>query len=123
MRLLIILSHALIGWGLCGAVMGLGLAFTSVETALIIHLLAAPIIFSLISLLYFRKFSYTSPLSTAAIFVGTIILMDFFVVSLLIEKSFEMFLSPMGTWVPFLLIFLATYGTGKILSLSGRILK
>jgi hypothetical protein len=31
---------------------------------------------------------------------------------LMINRSFEMFLSPIGTWIPFGLIFLSTYLTG-----------
>ncbi len=34
----IILAHAIVGWALCGATMGLGLAFTSLPTALVGHL-------------------------------------------------------------------------------------
>jgi hypothetical protein len=38
--------------------------------------------------------------------------MDVFVVALLIEGSFDMFKSVLGTWLPFLLIFLSTWWTG-----------
>jgi len=109
---IIVLVHSLIVWALCGAVMFLGMELLSLKTALIVHLIAAPIISVLISLIYFKKFSYTTPLLTAIIFVSVVILMDLFVVALLIEKSFEMFASVIGTWAPFALIFLATYLTG-----------
>jgi hypothetical protein len=33
-------------------------------------------------------------------------------VIVLIERSFDMFRSPLGTWLPFLLIFLASFLTG-----------
>ncbi|MHA2366299.1 MAG: hypothetical protein ACXAC7_20250 [Candidatus Hodarchaeales archaeon] len=108
----ILLIHAFIGWALCGATMGIGMSVTTTANALIIHAIAAPIIFFLISLSYFSKFNYTSPLNTAIFFTSFIILMDFFVVSLLIEKSFEMFMSPLGTWIPFMFIFTATLLTG-----------
>jgi hypothetical protein len=39
---------------------------------------------------------------------------DMFVVALLIEKSLDMFRSPLGTWVPFLLIFLSSWVTGNL---------
>ncbi len=80
---------------------------------LILHAIGAPIIFALISLLYFTKFNYSSPLQTAIIFVTFVVLMDFFVVALFIEKSLEMFASPLGTWIPFVLIFISTYLTGR----------
>jgi len=111
-KLIIILVHALIGWALCGATMGIGMAVTSIENALIIHAIAAPIIFVAISLIYFKKFNYTTPLQTAIVFVSFVVFMDVFVVALLIEKSFEMFTNILGTWIPFVLIFISTYLTG-----------
>jgi len=108
----VILIHAFIGWALCGAIMGIGMAVTSIEITLIIHAIGAPIIFIILSLIYFRKFNYTTPLQIAAIFVGFVIFMDVFVVALLINKSFDMFTSILGTWIPIGLIFLSTYLTG-----------
>jgi len=111
-KLIIILVHALIGWALCGATMGIGMMVTSVENALIIHAITAPIIFATISLIYFKKFNYTTPLQTAIIFVFFVVFMDVFVVALLIEKSFKMFTNILGTWIPFALIFISAYLTG-----------
>jgi hypothetical protein len=108
----VILAHALVLWALCGMVMFIGMEVASMETTLIIHLIAAPIFAALISKIYFKKFSYTAPLQTAIIFLSVVIFMDFFVVSLLIEKSFEMFRSIIGTWGPFALIFFSVYITG-----------
>ncbi|MCK5551900.1 MAG: hypothetical protein KAJ09_02060 [Deltaproteobacteria bacterium] len=109
---LVLLAHAFVGWSLCGLTMGIGMAATSVNTTLIIHAIAAPIIFSLVSSVYFRKFHYTSPIQTAIIFVSCVVLLDILIVALLIEKSFEMFASILGTWIPFILIFVSTYLTG-----------
>lgn len=113
-KLLVIFLHAFVGWLLCAATMGIGMAVTSLETTLIIHAIAAPIFFFLVSLNYFRKFNYTTPLRTAVIFVSFVILVDFFVVALLINKNLDMFSSILGTWIPFALIFLSTYLTGKL---------
>ena len=111
----IITIHGIVGWALCGAVMGLGMAFTSLSTALIVHLVAAPVFFSGVSWVYFRWFGFTSPFVTATAFVAIVIFLDIFVVALLIERSFAMFRSVMGTWLVFLLIFLATYLTGWVM--------
>ncbi len=111
-KLVVILVHALLGWALCGSIVAVGREITSMETTLIIHAIGGPIIFAVISLVYFRKFNYTTPLQTAIVFVAVIIFMDFFVVALLIEKSFEMFASFIGTWFPWALIFTSTYLTG-----------
>ena len=119
-RILIILIHAFIGWTLCAATMGVGMAVTSVNHALIIHAIAAPIFFAIVSLVYFRKFNFTTPLQTAAIFIAFVIAMDFFVVAMLINRSFEMFASLLGTWIPFALIFASTYLTGRSITQSPR---
>lgn len=108
----IILAHALVGWALCGAIMGIGMAVMPLQTTLIVHAIGASVIFGLLSLLYFSRFHYTSALQTALIFVGFVIFMDVFVVAMLINKSFEMFASVLGTWLPFALIFTSTYLVG-----------
>lgn len=108
----IVLVHALVVQALCWATMGIGMAVTSIENALIIHLIGAPIFAFVVSAVYFKKFNYTTPLQTAIVFISVILFLDFFVVALMIEKSLEMFTSPIGTWIPFTLIFVTTYLTG-----------
>ncbi len=100
MKLVIILGHALIGWALCAATMAIGMAVTSLKNTLIIHAIAAPIFFAIVSLIYFRKFHCTTPLQTAMFFVCFVMVVDFFVVGLLILRSLEMFASFLGTWFP-----------------------
>ena len=117
---IIILVHAFVGWALCAATMGIGMATTSLQNALIVHAIRAPIYFALVSLIYFKKFNYTAPLQTAIIFVGFVIAVDFFVVALLINRSLEMFASLLGTWIPFALIFTSTYLTGLYMVKSPR---
>ncbi len=112
MKLVTTFVHALVGWALCAATMGIGMATMSLQNALIIHAIGAPIFFTLVSLIYFKKFNYTTPFQTALMFVGFVIAMDFFVVALLINRSLEMFASLLGTWIPFALIFTSTYVTG-----------
>ena len=111
-KLMIILAHGLVGWALCGAIIWIGVAVTSMQNTLILHAIGAPIIFGAIASIYFRAFNYTTPLQTAIAFVSVVVFMDFFVVALLIEKSFEMFASLLGTWIPWALIFASTYLTG-----------
>ena len=82
------------------------------EITLILHAVGAPVFFGIIALIYFKKFNFTTPLQTAAIFVAYVIFMDVFLVAMFIEKSCEMFTSLLGTWIPFILIFLATCFTG-----------
>lgn len=112
MKLVILLVHACIGWALCAATMGVGLATMSLQDALIIHAIGAPIIFTLVALIYFKQFNYTTPFQTALLFVGVVITLDFLVVALLINRSLEMFTSLLGTWIPFACIFASTALTG-----------
>lgn len=109
----IIAIHGIVGWALCGSIVMIGREFWPMDTTLIVHAIGAPIIAAGLSLIYFNFFNYTTPLQTAAIFVGIAILMDLVVVALLIEKSFEMFSSLIGTWIPWGLMFISTYLVGS----------
>ena len=109
----IILVHGIVGWALCGSIVMIGREIWPMDTTLIIHAIGAPIIAAGLSLIYFNFFNYTTPLQTAVIFVGIAILMDLVVVALLIEKSFEMFASLIGTWVPWMLMFISTNLVGS----------
>ena len=113
-RWLVLLGHALVGWILCAATMAVGMALTSLQTTLIIHAIAAPVFFCAVAQLYFTRFNYTTPLLTAVVFVGFVIVVDFLIVALLINRSLEMFASALGTWIPFALIFCSTLVTGLL---------
>ena len=119
-KIIILLILAFIGWALCGATMMIGMQVTSEQTAMVVHAIAAPIFFGTISWVYFTRFNYTTPLQTSLIFTAFVILMDFFVVALLVEKSLAMFTSLLGTWIPFALIFLSTYIVGLMISPTRR---
>jgi len=116
----IVAAHALVGWALCAATMGLGIAATGLHNALIIHAVAAPLIFANISALYFARFGYTRPLTTAIAFVAIVAFLDAVIVAMLVERSFEMFTSFAGTWLPFALIFGSTYITGVVVTPPGH---
>ena len=116
LKSIIIIVHAFVGWGLCGAIVGIGRNVTSMKITLILHAIGAPVIFAILSVIYFKWFHYTTAFQTASIFVLFVIFMDVFVVALLIEKSFAMFSSILGTWIPFVLIFSATLITGLALT-------
>ncbi len=115
-KIIIVIGHALMGWSLCGATIGIGRNLTSLDNALIIHAIAAPVIFAMISMFYFKKVNHFSPLFIATFFLGFVVLMDIVIVATLIERDFSMFKSIIGTWVPFFTIFLSTFITGKIIN-------
>ena len=114
-KIIVVLLHAFIVWALCGATIAIGRSLTSIELTLIIHAIAAPIYACLVSMVYYRKFNYTSPNQTAFIFLLFVIAMDAGLVAPVFEKSYEMFNSISGTWIPFVLIFLSAYLTGLII--------
>jgi hypothetical protein len=120
-KLFFVVTHAFIGWVLCAAIMGISLAVTSLDNALIIHAIAAPIFFAIVSWFYFQKFNYTTPLQTSVIFVIYVIGMDLFVVALIINHSLEMFTSLLGTWIPLALILVSTWLTGTLVTKSRKV--
>ena len=108
----IIIAHALAGWAYCGTLIAVGRQLFSLHTTLILHAIGAPAGFGLISHFYYRRFAYTNPAQTAAAFLGVVVGMDLLLVAPVFEKSYAMFSSVLGTWIPFALIFAATYLTG-----------
>jgi hypothetical protein len=105
-------TYGFVGWVLCGVTVSVGMKVTTLEAALILHAVAAPVIFTSVSLVYFRRLGSLSPLRTATTFLGVVVAMDVLVVALLIQRSSEMFASILGIWLPFLLIFVSTWWTG-----------
>lgn len=116
-HIVIALTHAIVGWALCGATMGIGLAKLSLKPALVVHAIAAPVIFTVISGVYYTSFGFTAPIVTAAVFVGVVMALDVVVVAVLIQREFTMFRSVLGTWLPFALIFGSTYLVGRLAQL------
>jgi len=115
-KTVIILLHALVGWGVCSAIIFIGRSVTTMQTTLIIHAIAVPIVFGLIAWFYFTRFTYTTPLQTAAIFLGFIIFMDGGIIAPFVEKSFEMFSSFLGMWLPLILIFTVPFLVGSLVT-------
>jgi hypothetical protein len=111
---LLTVCFPLAGWALCAAVMGIGMALLPMQTVLIVHAVAAPAFFTVISLLYFSRFRQTNPLVAASLFTVIVMVADFLVVALLVLRSLDMFRSVLGTWIPFGLIFASTLVTGLV---------
>ncbi len=114
-----ILAFAFIGWAICGSIIGIGRTVTSMENTLVIHAIGAPIVFGVLSLVYFKRFNYSAPLQTAIAFIAFVVFMDVFLIALFVVKSFAMFASILGTWIPWVLIFFSTYLTGLYVERTG----
>ncbi|MFW9849669.1 MAG: hypothetical protein ACFFF4_11030 [Candidatus Thorarchaeota archaeon] len=106
----ILLIHAIVIYFVCFAVMGISMALVNlwsmpIDVALIAHAVAAPFVSAIFSYIYYKKFNFTSPLITALTIVATVIFLDFFLTATIILQDYAMFYSPIGTWIPFILIF------------------
>lgn len=110
------LSHAVLGWTLCAATMVLLLRLVSLGWALAIHALAAPLVFALLSWRYFRAWGARDPVPTALTWTIVVAVLDLVVVAGAIQRSFTMFASFTGTWLPLALVFLATWITGEVIA-------
>lgn len=114
-KIIIVLIHTFIVWALCGATIAVGRSITTIELTLIVHAIGAPIFAFIVSMVYYKKFNYTSPILTACIYLLFVIVMDAGLVAPVFEKSYRMFRSILGTWIPISLIFMSTYITGLMM--------
>lgn len=108
--------HGVAIWALCGGVMESARAAIGQDNALVVHAVAAPIIAAAVSASYVRRFGYTRPAPTAAVFTVIPMLLDATVIAPFAEHSYAMFTSALGTWIPLALIFVSTYATTTLMS-------
>ena len=109
---LILIVHSVVIYFVCFAVMGISMATLTIDMALVAHAAAAPFVSAIFSYIYYKKFNYSSPIITAVAIVVTVILLDFFLTATIILQDYAMFYSPIGTWIPFALIFTAALIVG-----------
>jgi Na+-transporting NADH:ubiquinone oxidoreductase subunit NqrD len=103
-------------WGACGAVMAAGRRLWSLSTALRVHLVAAPAAAFLVSAIHKLLYPEFNLVLRAAIMTGLVFTLDLLIVAPIFERSYEMFRSLIGTWIPFALIFIASLSAGVLLS-------
>jgi len=108
---------AVVIWGACGGVIYAGRRLWSNDTTLRVHLIAAPIIAFLCAALHAAVVSDFEPLMRAMAMTLIIIALDAFVVAPLFERSYAMLQSAIGTWLPFVVIFAATWAA-RVLAAS-----
>jgi hypothetical protein len=110
------LGWVVVGWAACGMVFALGRVLFGVEAAVIIHLLAAPLIGAMVTFLLWNHPRHPGVLATAATLAGGAALLDAILVAPFLERTFAMFGSPAGTWIPLGLIFAASMLAAALLS-------
>ena len=114
MEWLYLIGLALVLWGACGGVMTIGRRLWPLDTALRVHLVAAPVIAFLVSAAHAMLAPEFSPALRATTFTGLVAVLDAIVVAPLFERSYAMFRSIIGTWLPFVAIFLASSVAGYV---------
>lgn len=108
----VLLGLAVAVWAFCGAIMFAGRAVTTLEATLILHLIGAPLGAAVAAWAFQRLSGELHPPVVAAGFVAVALALDLVLVAPVFERSFEMFASVIGLWLPQALIFLAAWWAG-----------
>ncbi len=111
-----LLALALVLWGTCGAVIAIGRRLWPLDTVLRVHLIVAPVIAFLVSAAHRLLASDFDPVHRAAAITALVVILDAGVVAPLFERSYAMFRSFIGTWLPFVAIFVASLTAGVVIS-------
>jgi Na+-transporting NADH:ubiquinone oxidoreductase subunit NqrD len=104
----------LVLWGACGAVIAIGRRLWTLDTTLRVHLAAAPIISFVVSAMHKIIAPDFGVVLRAIVLTGLVVMLDAVVVAPLFERSYAMFRSLMGTWLPFAAIFFASVAAGLL---------
>ncbi len=110
-----LLGLGLVLWGACGAVMAIGRRIWSLDTTFHVHLAAAPVFAFLVSTVHKLLAAEFSSLLRAMVLTGLVVILDVVVVAPIFERSYAMFSSFIGTWIPFAAIFLASLAAGILI--------
>ncbi len=76
---------------------------------LTIHAIVAPAAFGILTWRHTKAHPNTSAGSLALAMLGIVVGLDALLVAPFLERSYAMFRSVLGTWLPFALIFASTY--------------
>ncbi len=109
-----VVIHGVVGWAICGATVAVGRLVVSMQTTLIVHAVVAPLAFGLLTWHHFSDSPGSSPRSVALSMAGIVVGLDALFVAPVLERSYEMFRSVLGTWIPFGSILAASYLAGRM---------
>ena len=101
-------------WGACGALIAVGRRLWTLNVALRVHLVAAPIISFVLSAIHRMLAPEFNLVLRAVALTGLVMVLDLVVVAPLLERNYAMFRSSIGTWFPFAAIFLASLAAGLL---------
>lgn len=104
----------LVLWAACAAVIALGRRIWTLDVTLRVHLVVAPVLAFLVSAIHKLLAAQFSSMLRAMVMTGLVMILDASVVAPLFERSYAMFRSLIGTWMPFAAIFLASLAAGML---------
>jgi len=104
---------ALVLWAACGGVIAIGRRVWTLQTTLVVHLFTAAA-FAFAAAAHKLLAPEFDVVGRAAAMTGLIVALDALVVAPLFERSYAMFRSALGTWIPFAAIFLASWAAGRL---------
>jgi hypothetical protein len=104
----------LVLWAACGGVIAIGRRVWSMQTTLVVHLFAAAAFAFAAASAHKLLAPDFDAIVRAAAMTGLIVALDALVVAPLFERSYAMFHSALGTWIPFAAIFLAGWAAGAL---------
>jgi len=108
-----LIGHALVGWGVCGLTMMIGRRFLPMGLTLVVHAVVATLTFALLASRYAGRHPDVPAARIAWTMLGVVVGLDALVVAPFMERSYEMFQSVAGTWVPFALILAASHFSAR----------
>ena len=111
------ISLILWGWSFgrrVASVIAIGRRRLPMQTTLMIHLFLSAVFAFAAAAVHARFWPEIGALERAATMTGVIVALDALVVAPLFERSYAMFRSALGTWIPFAAIFLASWAAGAM---------
>ncbi len=109
------LGYGFFGATLSGAFMTASLRLVGLTPTLVLHAFLAPALFTFLAVRYFKARGARDPLPTAIAWTSIVIALDLLLAGG-IERSFEMFRSFAGAWLPYCSVFIVTWITGFVIS-------
>ena len=109
-----LVALSLIVWAACGGVIAGGRRVWTMQTTLVVHLFAAAAFAFAAASAHAWLAPDFDPVVRAAAMTALIVALDALVVAPLFERSYAMFRSALGTWIPFAAIFLASWAAGVV---------
>jgi hypothetical protein len=109
-----VVGHALAGWLVSGATIGVGRLLVSPRATLVVHAAVAPLAFGLLARHHVRSYPASAPMATSLAKRAVVAGLDAFFVAPILERSYAMFGGVLGICLPLRLIFTSTRLVGRM---------